>query len=179
MRRTIITFSLFICVLFTAVGQVDNPFTTVPTVNGKVIFEQFIPAGQHLTADQKYRLLQEWAKKTFAANPLLAGIRYDEKARTVTVSNRLELQHPEKLIMSYRFDATITNAGCMLVVRDIAYQAARKDAASFFPKVYTAELTITDQAMSQPGTDGEWRKEIRNETLQTLNRLLADLASIF
>jgi hypothetical protein len=81
--------------------------------------------------------------------------------------------------MSYRFDATITNAGCMLVVRDIAYQAARKDAASFFPKVYTAELTITDQAMSQPGTDGEWRKEIRNETLQTLNRLLADLASIF
>lgn len=179
MRRYIITFSLFICSLLTVKGQEGNAFTTVPVVNGKVTFEQFIPVAQGLSADQKYSLLQRWAKENFADNPLLAGIRYDEKARTVTVSNRTDLKMPEKVIMSYRFDATVTNAGYMLVVRDIAYQDAHKNAASFFPKVYTAEQTITDQAVNMTGTEGEWRKEIRKETLQTLNRLFAGLAGIF
>ena len=179
MKRYFITFSLFVCSLFAMTGQTDNAFTAVPTANGKVIFEQFIPVGQSLSADQKYRLLQDWTKKTFASNPMLAGIRHDEKARTVTVSNRTELPRPEKVVMSYRFDATVTNAGCMIVVRDIAYQAAQKDANAFFPKIYTAEQTITDQLVGVQGAEGEWRKEIRRETLHTLNRLLADLAAIF
>ncbi len=179
MKRYIITFSLFICTLLAAKGQVDNAFTAVTVVNGKVLFEQFIPVSQNLSADQKYSLLQNWARKTYAGNPLLAGIRYDEKARTVTVSNRTEFERPEKMVMSYRFDVSVNNAGCMLVIRDISYQTAKGDADSFFPKVYTAEQTITDQSLNIAGDEGEWRKEIRNETLKTLNILLAELTTIF
>lgn len=179
MRRFIITFSLFVATLFVTLGQVDNAFTTVTVVNGKVLFEQFIPVSQNLSSNQKYQLLQEWTKKKFAGNPMLAGIRYDEASRTITVSNRTELQNPEKMVMSYRFDVSVNNAGCMLVVRDISYQVNQSNAASFFPKVYTAEQIITDQSLNNAGSEAEWRKAVRRETLQTLNQLAAELAAIF
>ncbi len=179
MKRQLITFSLFICTLLVAKGQIDHTFTTVPVANGKVLFEQFIPVSQNLTADQKYQLLQNWAKKSFAGNPLLAGIRYDEKARTITVSNRTGFERPEKMVMSYRFDLSVNNAGCMLVIRDISYQVAQQNSSSFFPKVYTAEQTITEQSLNAVGAEGEWRKEIRSETLKTLNNLLTELNAIF
>ena len=179
MKRFIITFSLFVATLFITMGQVDNAFSTVTVMNGKVLFEQFIPVNNNLTADQKYNLLQDWAKKTFTGNPLLAGIRYDEKARTITVSNRAQFQEPEKMVMSYRFDLSVNNAGCMLVIRDISYQVAQQEASSFFPKVHTAEQTITDQSINNGGEQVEWRKAVRSETLKTFNSLLSGVASIF
>ena len=179
MKRFIITFSFFVAALFVSMGQVDNAFTTVTVVNGKVLFEQFIPVSNNHTADQKYSLIQDWAKKTFAGDPLLAGIRYDEKARTITVSNRAQFKEPEKMVMSYRFDLSVNNAGCMLVVRDISYQVAQQDASSFFPKVYTAEQTITDQSLNNGGEQVEWRRTIRGETLKTVNGLLAGVIAIF
>ena len=186
MKKFILTLSILVIGLFTVDGQIDTGFTTVPLVNGKVVFEQFILADQGVGADQKYALLQKWGKQRFTGNPLLSGIRFDDKSRSVTVSSRAELMLPsnkegvkEKVIMSYRFDASITNAGCMLVVRDITYQSTQQDAASFIPKVYTAEQTITDQAVNANGEEGLWRSNIRKETLATLNNLYADLSSVF
>jgi hypothetical protein len=83
------------------------------------------------------------------------------------------------MVMSYRFDVSVNNAGCMLVVRDISYQVNQSSAASFFPKVYTAEQIITDQSLNSGGSEVEWRKAVRRETLQTLNQLAAELAAIF
>ena len=117
MRKLLITFSLFLLVLLAARGQSNNAFTTVTVVNGKVVFEQFIPiipSEKSMSTDQRYIQLQNWAKKTFAGNPLLGGIRYDEKARTVTVSNRSEIGRPEKMVMSYRFDVSVNNERCIL-----------------------------------------------------------------
>jgi len=186
MKKYILTLSILVISLFTVDGQIDTGFTTVPLVNGKVVFEQFILADQGVRADQKYALLQKWGKERFTGNPLLSGIRFDDKSRSVTVSSRAELMLPadkegvkEKIVMSYRFDASITNAGCMLVVRDITYQSTQKDAASFFPKVYTAEQTITDQAVKASGEEGLWRSNIRKETLSILNDLYSELTAIF
>jgi len=81
--------------------------------------------------------------------------------------------------MNYRFDASIANAGCMLVVRDITYQSVQKDGASFFPKVFTAEQTVTDQAVNTAGTEGEWRNNARTETLKFLNNLYSELTAVF
>ncbi|MDD4010037.1 MAG: hypothetical protein PHQ67_09550, partial [Fermentimonas sp.] len=85
----------------------------------------------------------------------------------------------EKMIMNYRFDATITNAGCMLVVRDITYQNAQKDGSSFFPKVYTAEQTITNQAVNTAGEESELRNNIRKGTLVFLNGLYSEITGAF
>ena len=81
--------------------------------------------------------------------------------------------------MSYRFDATITNAGCLLVVRDITYQPAKKESGSFFPKIYPAEETITDQVIAANGSERELRANLRKETLLLLNKLNADLSQAF
>lgn len=186
MKKYILTLVILVISLFTVEGQNDAGFTTVPVVNGKVIFEQFILAQQVGGADQKYALLQKWGKQKFTGNPMLSGIRFDEKSRNITVSTRAELVLPEnkeganeKIMMNYRFDASITNAGCMLVIRDITYQSTQKDAASFFPKVYTAEQTITDQAVNANTEEGLWRSAIRKETLTELNNLYSELAAIF
>ncbi len=171
---------------FSLEGQIDANFASVPVVNGKVVFEQFLPVDQTGNANQRYAKLQNWAKKTFAGNPLLSGIRYDDKAQSITVSSKAELLLPansagvqEKMIMSYRFDATITNAGCLLVVRDITYQPAKKESGSFFPKIYPAEETITDQAVAANGIERELRNNLRKETLLLLNKLNTDLSQAF
>ena len=172
--------------LFSLKGQIDVNFTTVPVVNGKVVFEHFLLADQTGNANQRYAKLQNRAKKTFTGNPLLSGIRYDDKAQSVTVSSKAELLLPansagvkEKMIMSYRFDATITNAGCLLVVRDITYQPAKKELGFFFPKIYPAEETITDQVIAANGSERELRANLRKETLLLLNKLNADLSQAF
>ncbi|MBK5195915.1 MAG: hypothetical protein JJE08_07815, partial [Proteiniphilum sp.] len=86
MKKYILTLSILVISLFTVDGQIDTGFTTVPLVNGKVVFEQFILADQGVLADQKYALLQKWGKERFTGNPLLSGIRFDDKSRSVTVS---------------------------------------------------------------------------------------------
>lgn len=172
--------------IFSLEGQTYATIVSVPVVNGKVVFEQFLPADQAGNAEQRYTKLQNWAKRTFTGNPLLLGIRYDDKAQSVTVSSKAEMLLPgnntgahEKMIMTYRFDATVTNAGCLLVVRDITYQSAKKDSGSFFPKIYPAEETITDQAVAAGGSERELRANLRKETLQLLNNLNADLSQAF
>ncbi len=186
MKKYILTLVVLTISLMHVEAQVDAVFVNVPVVNGKVIFEQFILADQLSGASQRYAKLQNWTKKNFTGNPLLSGIRFDDKAQTVTVSSKAELQLPankagvrENMIMSYRFDATITNAGCILVVRDITYQKARKEEGSFFPKIYVAEETITDQAVGISGDESELRNNLRKETLLLLNRLYADLLGAF
>ncbi len=182
MKKYIITISILIAGLFNIEGQIDAGFTTVPVVNGKVVFDHFIITDQRQTTNQNYDVLQKWVKGKYSGSPLLSGIRFDDKARSVTVSSKAELLLPansdgvrEKMIMNYRFDATITNAGCMLVVRDITYQNAQKDGSSFFPKVYTAEQTITNQAVNTAGEESELRNNIRKGTLVFLNGLYSEI----
>lgn len=184
--KIIVILAMLAISLFPVKGQTDAGFTNVPVVNGKVVFEQFILADQGGSANQRYALLQQWVKETFTGSPLLSGIRFDDKARVVTVSAKAGLQLPpdkegvrETMFMNYRFDATITNAGCLLVVRDITYQQAPKKEGSFFPKIYTAEQTITDQAVNVSGEERELRNNLRSETLHFLNKLYSDLSAAF
>lgn len=162
-------------------------FTSVPEVNGKVVFRQFIHIDQELSPDQRYAFLYKWGKDNYSGNPLLSGIRFDDKAKSITVSSKIELLLPqnsggvrEKVIMNYRFDANITTAGCMLVVRDITYQNVQSKNSSFFPKTFTAEETITDAAISSSsGTDKEFRTNTKKSTLFYLNELHEELSKIF
>lgn len=185
MKKIIFTAFMFVSVLIQVKAQ--SVFTAVPVVNGKVMFQQFIHIDQKLTADQRYAMLYKWGKDNYAGNPLLSGIRFDDKARSITVGSKIELLLPqnndgvrEKVIMNYRFDATITNAGCMLVVRDITYQNSQSPNSSFFPKTFTAEKTITSTAISAAtGTDKEFKTNTRKSTLFYLNGLYNELSKIF
>ena len=67
--------------------------------------------------------------KTIMLAIRLSGIRFNEKKKSITVSSKVELLLPEnsdgdrlKKMMNYRFDASITSAGCVLIIRDVTYQ---------------------------------------------------------
>ncbi len=161
--------------------QIENVFTTVPEVNGKVVFQQFIHS-QGLNEDQSYALLYKWGKDNYAGNPLLSGIRFNEKERSVTVSSKVELLLPEnkdgvrqKMMMNYRFDANITSAGCVLIVRDVAYQSVKEKGKTFFPKLLAAEDMITDSAINTNSDDQEFKTNLRKGTLYFLNELYNEL----
>ena len=188
MKRILFTIGLVFSFIIggNAQTQNENVFSSVPEVNGKVVFQQFIHTHQGLNEDQSYALLYKWGKDNYAGNPLLAGIRFNEKDRSVTVSSKVELLLPEnsdgvreKMMMNYRFDATITNAGCVLMVRDVTYQNVREKGASFFPKSSSAEEMITDSSINSNSSDKELKTNLRKGTLYFLNELYNDLKKEF
>ena len=164
-----------------AQSQIENVFSSVPEVNGKVVFQQFIHSDQGLSEDQSYSLLYKWGKDNYAGNPLLSGIRFNEKDKSITVSSKVELLLPENSdgvrlvkMMNYRFDASITNGGCVLIIRDVTYQDADKN-KSLFPKLASAEDMITDSAINSNSSDKEYKTNLRKGTLYFLNELYNDL----
>ena len=167
--------------------RTESAFTSVTVVNGKVTFEQFIRTGQTLSADQKYDLLYKWGKNNYTGDPLLSGIRFNDRDRSITVSSKVNLLLPvnekgiqEKMFMHYRFDVSVTNAGCMLVIRDITYQSAQESEKTFFPKIYAAEEMITDAAISSASdADREFKKNTQRATLSFFDDLYNDLKNVF
>lgn len=186
MKKILLIVGLVFTVLIggNAQTQIENVFTTVPEVNGKVVFQQFIHTDQGLNEDQVYSLLYKWGKDNYAGNPLLSGIRFNEKDKSITVSSKVELVLPEnsdnvrlKQMMNYRFDATVTNAGCVLIIRDVTYQDATKS-KGFFPKLSSAEEMITDSSISSNSNDKEYKENLRKGTLYFLNELYNDLKKV-
>ena len=186
MKRILLIVGLVFAVIIGANAQTqdENVFSTVPEVNGKVVFQQFIHTHQGLSEDQIYSLLYKWGKDNYAGNPLLSGIRFNEKDKSITVSSKVELLLPEnsdgerlKKMMNYRFDASITNAGCVLIIRDVTYQDGDKN-KSFFPKLSSAEEMITDNAINSNSNDKELKENLRKGTLYFLNELYNDLKNV-
>lgn len=184
-KKIFITITLFVSLLFQANSQA--PFSDVTVVNGKVVFQQFVHINQDLSADQRYAILYKWGKDNFSGNPLLSGIRFDDKNKSITVSSKVELLLPvnsdgvrEKTVMNYRFDASITNAGLSFVVRDISYQNVQSKGSSLFPKTITAESTISPSAISSsPDNEKEFRMNTQKSTLYFLNELYEDISGIY
>jgi hypothetical protein len=186
MKRILLIVGLVFTVIIGANAQTqdENVFSTVPEVNGKVVFQQFIHTHQGLSEDQSYSLLYKWGKDNYAGNPLLSGIRFNEKEKSITVSSKVELLLPQnsdgerlKKMMNYRFDASITNAGCVLIIRDVTYQDSDKN-KSFFPKLSSAEEMITDSAINSNSKDKELKENLRKGTLYFLNELYNDLKNV-
>ena len=164
-------------------GQVDAAFTNVPVVNGKVVFQQFVPNSEGATADQQYARLQQWGRSKSQGNPLLSGIRFDDKGRTMTISSGQELpisaggNAAGNITMRFRVDASVTNAGFMLTVR-YHHQSEQSGSNSIFPKTYAAEQMITDQAVNAMGEERDLRNNTRRATLAFLNNLYEELSSL-
>ncbi len=184
MRKVI--FILVMVMSFMLQAKSQSVFTSVPVVNGKVVFQQFIHSDQTLSTDQRYSLLYKWGKDNYTGNPLLSGIRFDEKNNSITVSSKVELLLPqssqgvrEKVIMNYRFDASVASAGCALVIRDISYQNPQSR-GSLFPKTFSAEETITPSAISSSSeSEKEFKINTQKSTLYFFNELYQDLSQIF
>lgn len=176
MRKIILTISLFTVILLSVNGQSNIAFNSVPVVNGKVVFEYFILTDDGVTSEQGYAKLQKWVRNKYKGNQMVSGIRFDDKGYLVTVSAKTNFDN--HTTMSYRLDTSATGAGYMIVVRDITYQSKSND-SSFFPKVVTAEQTITDQAVHSGGDDDKkYREGVRKATLSFFNEIYTEINSL-
>lgn len=176
MNKYLVSFiiMLFAFIHLNAQQSINSIFTNVPVVNGRVIFQQFIPADNSLSADQKYAFLTKWGRDNYAGNRLVTSIRFNEKDRNISVSAKSEfpiLTGIDKLVMNYRFDVSVTNGGYMLTIRDISYDIVSKGTS----KNYPAEEIITDVAVSSSGDLKEVRTAARKETLAICNSLYDSL----
>jgi len=188
MRKNILTVSImFLLSFYLSAQQSSNSiFANVPVMSGRVVFQQFIPADNSLSADQKYSLLTKWAKDNYSGNRMVSGIRFNEKERNVTVSAKTELVLPKstkegesKLMMNYRFDVSVTNGGLILTIRDITFQKIASTNNQSTSKVYSAEETITDASIAASDEEKEFRISTRNETLAFVNSLYDTLFQFF
>lgn len=186
MKKYVMIWGMLLICLVGLKGQTEINFTTVPVVNGKVVFEHFFLSKPNLTPDRQYAGMKQWVKGKYADKNTLTGMRYDEAGRAISVSAKSEWMIPsegsgaaEKMVMNYRFDVSVTGSGTMFTVRDITYQGVPKAGASSFPKVFTAEQTITEKAIAESGAQSERNKQIRRETLLFLNQLFAELSRNF
>ena len=69
MKKIIFTALIFASILIQVKAQ--SVFTTVPVVNGKVVFQQFIHIDQEFSNDQRYALLYKWGKVYYRASVLM------------------------------------------------------------------------------------------------------------
>lgn len=165
-------------------GQTVGAFNDVSVISGKVVFQQFIPNSDGVSNSQQYLLLQQWGKEKSQKNPLLSGIRFNDKKYSVTVSAGEEFQVVNSTVdnvsitMRYRFDVSVTSAGYMLVIRDIIYQIKSQESASVFPETYAAEQMITNEAINAMGGDRVLKDNTRKATLDCLNKLFEELSSL-
>ena len=176
MKKYIVSSLIMLFAFIHLNGQqsVNSIFTNVPVVNGRVIFQQFIPADNSLSADQKYVFLTKWGRDNYAGNRLVTSIRFNEKDRYISVSAKSEFPTVtgiDKLVMNYRFDVSVTNGGYMLIIRDISYDIVSKGTS----KNYSAEEIITDTAVSSSGDLKEVRTAARKETLALCNSIYDSL----
>ena len=188
MRKNILIVSIMLLLSFylSAQQSSNSIFANVPVMSGRVVFQQFIPADNSLSADQKYSLLTKWAKDNYSGNRMVSGIRFNEKERNVTVSAKTELVLPKstkegesKLMMNYRFDVSVTNGGLILTIRDITFQKIASTNNQSTSKVYLAEETITDASIAASDEEKEFRISTRNETLAFVNSLYDTLFQFF
>ena len=188
MRKNILVASimLMLSLCLSAQQSSNSIFANVSVMNGRVVFQQFIPADNSLSADQKYSLLTKWAKDNYSGNRMVSGIRFNEKERSVTVSAKTELFLPtsikeedRKLMMNYRFDVSVTNGGLILTIRDITFQKVTLTNNQTTSKVFSAEETITDVSIAASDEEKEFRISTRNETLAFVNSLYDSLFQFF
>ncbi|MDI3505913.1 MAG: hypothetical protein PWQ81_1135 [Bacteroidota bacterium] len=188
MRKNILVASIMLMLSFylSAQQSSNSIFANVSVMNGRVVFQQFIPADNSLSADQKYSLLTKWAKDNYSGNRMVSGIRFNEKERSVTVSAKTELVLPtsikeedRKLMMNYRFDVSVTNGGLMLTIRDITFQKVALTNNQSTSKIYSAEETITDASIAVSDEEKEFRISTRKETLAFVNSLYDSLFQFF
>ncbi|SHF60613.1 DUF4468 domain-containing protein [Dysgonomonas macrotermitis] len=149
----------------------NQKFTYVPTFEGKVIFLKEIPLVS-TNLDNSYTLLKDWCKTTYAAEPLISNIRYDNTNKEVVIKSKIELLLPpnaknvrEKVTMTYHLNTFIFNNKCVFELKDITYLLPNSR------KSVKAEDMITDRALSLKDDGHEIRQNTQKSTLYFLNEL--------
>lgn len=160
--------------------------TSVPLVQGKIVFLKEIPSKKGISAEDNYNILKDWAKENYGKDPFISSVRYDAKNNEIIAKSRIELLLPanskgvrEKMIMRYRINGFLFEDKCVLEITDITYMYQNTKGDKTLPKVIRGEDFITDDALRTSDHLEELRQNTRKSTLYFLNELTKEFESKF
>lgn len=179
-------FSFLSISCFSQVIKQGESFSTVPLVQGKVVFLKEVAAKKGFSSEANYNILRDWAKNNYGRDPFISSVRYDSRNREIIAKSRIELLLPanakgvrEKMIMRYRINTFMFDDKCVLEITDISYMYQNTKGDKTLPKVIKGEDFITDAALDLNDELRELRINTRKSTLFFFNELSKDFERQF
>lgn len=183
---TLIVFTIFWAQAqssFNVAGQSEaNNLETIPVKNGKVTFEETIPA-EGYTATQVKEIVDTWVKERFVKPTVISARNiYSNNPETTTILKGEEYivfkNKPlvlERARIYYYLTLTANDGSCTFNMSRITYWYDDEDEKGGLKMI--AEEWITDEnAINKKGNVKKFEGKFRNKTIELKNILLNDLS---
>ena len=162
-------------------------FTTISTVEDKVVFMKELRCSSKSSDKACYQRMAEWAKETYGSDPFISSIRYDPKKDEFIAKSKVELLLPansqgkrESMIMRYRINGFLIDGKCVLEITDISYLYENsKQSGLDLSKVIRAEAFITNREVSEKNKLTEIKTNTRKSTIYFVNELTTEFEKYY
>lgn len=178
--------SLLSVACYAQVVHLEEKFTEVPVIDGKVTFLKEIPLKASLSKDANYKIMKDWAIVNYGKDPFISSLRHDTKNKEFIAKSRIELLLPvnskgvqEKMVMRYRINGFIFQDKCVLEITEISYMYENANKNKLLPRVIRAEDFITDAAIAIDDEVKEYKENTRKSSLFFLNEISEDFEKQF
>lgn len=183
--------ALFALILFTAfpiqaqtadIAIQENATEAIPVVNGKVTFEETIPA-EGYTADEIKNVIDTWIKERFVKPTVISAKRFNSNNPKTTILKGEEYIVFKKaaLVLErariyYYLTLTANDGSCTFNMSRITYWYDDEDDKGGLKMI--AEEWITDEnAINKKGKIKKFEGKFRNKTLELKEILVNDLTA--
>lgn len=178
--------ALLVLTIFVTQAQTTSKATSsetidaIPVVNGKVTFEETIPA-EGYTANEIKMVIDKWIKERFVKPTVISAKQFDSNSQRTTI-----LKGEEYLVFKNKFfvlerariyyylTLTANEGSCTFNMSRITYWYDDEDDKGGLKMI--AEEWITDEnAINKKGEVKKFEGKFRNKTIELKNILVNDL----
>lgn len=181
-KISVLALIVFAFTIFSAQAQVAETSTTqsIPVVNGKVTFEETIPAEGYTKKEVK-RIIDTWVKERFVKPTVISARQFmsnDPMTAIVKGEEYIVFKNKplvlERARIYYYLTLTANDGSCTFNMSRITYWYDDEDDKGGLKMI--AEEWITDEnAINKKGKLKKFEGKFRNKTLELKNLLMNEL----
>ena len=178
--------ALLVLTIFVTQAQTTSKATSsetidaIPVVNGKVTFEETIPA-EGYTANEIKMVIDKWIKERFVKPTVISAKQFDSNSQRTTI-----LKGEEYLVFKNKFfvlerariyyylTLTANDGSCTFNMSRITYWYDDEDDKGGL-KMIAEEWITDDNAINKKGEVKKFEGKFRNKTIELKNILVNDL----
>ena len=153
---------------------------TVPVINGKVTFEEVIPAAG-LTAEQVYETAQTWVKERFVKPTVISSKEFQSEApNTIVIKSEEYIVFKNKFLVLerartyYYLTLTANDGSCTFNISRITYWYDDEDDKGGL-KMKAEDWITDDNAFTKEGAMKKFEGKFRRKTIDLKEALTEDL----
>ena len=157
---------------------------TVPVINGKVTFEEVIPAAG-LTAEQVYEAAQAWVNERFVKPTVISKKEFQSEApNTIVIKSEEYIVFKNKFLVLERARAyyyltlTANDGSCTFNISRITYWYDDEDDKGGL-KMKAEEWITDDNAFTKDGAMKKFEGKFRRKTIDLKDTLAGELKQRF